>query len=234
MKCKSPTNLHANVKLSRETLDSLTINEIIYAEFAHPDGMGNSGSFILYVMNGDKLIRYEGNIYKNKDIYNDVVNILKNNRIVLSDNTINKNGIFTYYYAGLHNHVFLNARMQLKIDDRWFVYTKSNVKYGICTSLCRVFESVASAWRAFKFHFDRGNEYCHKKDWINAITEYTKALKVDPGDYFALYNRGRTYMDCHKYEEAIIDLEKTLLFEEDEEIIDLINGAKMKISENTK
>jgi hypothetical protein len=102
--------------LTKEILDTLPIEKIIYAEFAPLGTMGNEGGVMLYIIKDEKLIRYEANIYKDENLYNDAVAVLEKNSISSRPNKIkNKNGIFKFYGDEIGNNVFINKDISLKI-----------------------------------------------------------------------------------------------------------------------
>ena len=53
--------------------------------------------------------------------------------------------------------------------------------------------------------------YATEKDFTNAISNLSKALKLSPVSPQLLFNRGNAYYEFGKYQEAIEDLEKSLL-----------------------
>ncbi len=58
--------------------------------------------------------------------------------------------------------------------------------------------------------FLRGNEYYEKGLYDEAITDYTKALEINPNHTSALFYRGTTYLKRSRYDEAIADYTKAL------------------------
>ena len=53
--------------------------------------------------------------------------------------------------------------------------------------------------------------YATERDFTNAITFFSKAVKLSPASAQLLFNRGNAYYEFGKYQEAIKDLEKSLL-----------------------
>ena len=137
-----------NIKLSTELLDTLAIEEVIYAEYAVPGAMGNDGGVMLYAIKDSNLVCYEANIYKNKDIYNKAVDILERNQISSRYNDIiNKNGIFKFYGGGFGNNALINRNISLKIASGYFIYSKDDKEYNIYSSVQGVFDRVAPEMR---------------------------------------------------------------------------------------
>jgi hypothetical protein len=134
------------VALTKEILDTLPIEKIIYAEFAPLGAMGNEGGVMLYIIKDDKLICYEANIYKDKNLYNDAVSVLEKNSISSRFNMIkSKNGTFKFYGGGMGNNVFINKDASLKIGNGYFIYVQNNEEYIIFSSVEGVFIRVAHA-----------------------------------------------------------------------------------------
>ena len=57
---------------------------------------------------------------------------------------------------------------------------------------------------------NRGNAHADKGQYDQAISEYTKALKIKPRYAEAYYNRGYAYASKGKYDDAIRDFNKAL------------------------
>src|SRR5215204_1440714 len=61
------------------------------------------------------------------------------------------------------------------------------------------------------FHNNRGVEYADtKRDYDEAIREYTKAIELNPQFAEAYYNRGIAYSDKKEYDAAIQDYTKAI------------------------
>jgi len=60
------------------------------------------------------------------------------------------------------------------------------------------------------FYFNRGNDYVDKGKYDQAISDYTKALEINPRYFWAYVNRGTTYGRKGQYNEAISDFTKAL------------------------
>lgn len=64
-----------------------------------------------------------------------------------------------------------------------------------------------------KIHLEQGLDYSIKKDYDNAVSEFTKAIKLTPNNSKAYYNRGSVYFNCQKYYNAISDYSKVIKLE---------------------
>jgi len=58
--------------------------------------------------------------------------------------------------------------------------------------------------------YKRGVIYHDKAYYYKAISEFTKAIKIDPGYARAYYNRGNVYTNLGRYNEAISDFTKAV------------------------
>jgi len=56
----------------------------------------------------------------------------------------------------------------------------------------------------------RGLNYAFKEQYSEAITEYDKAIEVDPQNAYAFYSRGTAYGRKGQYDEAISDFSKAI------------------------
>ena len=131
------------VELSTEILDTLPIEEILYAEYAMPDAKKNAGRVILYIIKDSNLICYEANIYENENTYNKAVDILEKNQLTPHYNDeINKNGIFQLYNGGYGINVLINKNVSLVIRHGYFIYHKNDKKYNIYCSTREIFERI--------------------------------------------------------------------------------------------
>ena len=52
----------------------------------------------------------------------------------------------------------------------------------------------------------RGDIYAHRNDFDQAVSEYTKAIKIDSNFTFAYTNRGKAYYYKSNYDQAVFDL----------------------------
>jgi tetratricopeptide (TPR) repeat protein len=69
------------------------------------------------------------------------------------------------------------------------------------------------------FTFPTASTYECQQEYDLAIADYTKAIKVNPDDYFAIKWRADVYMQTEEYDDAIEDYEKALTLTEDAEEI---------------
>jgi hypothetical protein len=158
------------VKLSVEILDTLTIEDIIYAEYAEPGAMGNAGGVMIYSITEDSFNCYETNIFTDKAMYNQVIDLLKRNQITSRYNTeTNENGIFNFYGGGMGNNVLINKNVSLIIANGYFVFIKNGKEYTIYSSVQGVFMRVCSALQK-----TRNLEYC----------KIIRILRAYIGEYF--------------------------------------------------
>jgi hypothetical protein len=152
------------IKLSMEILDKLAIKEIIYAEYAYPGAMGNAGGVMIYSITDGNFNCYEANIFTDEKVYNKVVDILERNQITSRYNDVeNKKGIFKLYGGGMGNNALINKDVSFKISNGYFIYTKNNMEYIICSSARDVFDRVA-------FEIRRQSPEYRKK--IRRLTDY--------------------------------------------------------------
>lgn len=61
-----------------------------------------------------------------------------------------------------------------------------------------------------EFYKSRGLANLEKRQYDKAILDFNKALKINPNDPYAHYDRGRTYAEQGQYDLAISDYTKTL------------------------
>ena len=59
-------------------------------------------------------------------------------------------------------------------------------------------------------HLFKGAAYALKGQWDHAITEYNKAIEINPRFAMAYRTRGSAYSKRHQYEEAIADFNKAI------------------------
>jgi hypothetical protein len=146
-------------KLSMEILNTLVIEEIIYAEYAVPGAMGNEGVVTFYIIMDSNIIAYEADIEIDKNIYTKAVDILLKNSITTRFNDKrNENGIFNFYGGGMGNNVFINKNLSIKVANGYFVITINDKEYNIYSSVRGVFDRVAFAMK-IKRHEQRLKSY---------------------------------------------------------------------------
>jgi len=124
-----------SIKLTKDVLENISINEIIYAEAAGAGAMGNSGGIMFYILRGEELICYETNLYKDEETY------LETEKIIDSADRV----IFDFYYGGMGNRVYVNKNVSLKKGDGFFILHKNGKEYKVYSSVKGVYISVASA-----------------------------------------------------------------------------------------
>jgi len=64
-----------------------------------------------------------------------------------------------------------------------------------------------------QFYNNRGAIYVAKGQYDQAISDFNKALEIDPNYLFAYNNRGTAYMNKDQYDQAISDFNKVLEIE---------------------
>ena len=60
------------------------------------------------------------------------------------------------------------------------------------------------------FFYNRGSDKAKKGDHYGAITDFTKAIEIDPQNDDAFYNRGNSKMELNDYYGAIADYTKAI------------------------
>jgi len=68
---------------------------------------------------------------------------------------------------------------------------------------------IVPAGRA-KEHFDKGLLFFERKDWDNAVQEFSEALKIDPNYKDAYFKRGDSYNEKKDYDRAIADFTQAI------------------------
>lgn len=127
-------NESITIKLTKEILETISPNEIIYAEVAGGGAMGNSGGIMIYLVNKTQLICYETNVYTDEEVYLIAEDFLSKN----------ENAYFNYYYGGMGNNVFINKNAELNIKLEYFSYLQNGFEYKIYSSVKGVFNSVVN------------------------------------------------------------------------------------------
>ncbi len=139
-------------KLSKSILDSIEIDKIIYAELTPPGAMGNAGGIIIYIIQGSKseMIRFETSIYDDEETALLAEEILF--KYLDSELNISRREplYFDFYYGGMGNYVFINKKVNLSIQDNYFVYRVDDLEYQIFSSVQGVFDCVASQMNSNK------------------------------------------------------------------------------------
>jgi hypothetical protein len=136
------------LKLAKETFASFNIEEIIYAEYAEPGAMGNSGGLMFYIIIDGNLYSYETDIFNDKNTCENAIAELVTNAISSRYSDIkNNNGIFNFYNGGFGNNVFINKNIELNVGNGYFYYLNDGKAYHFYCSVRRVFDRVAYAIR---------------------------------------------------------------------------------------
>ena len=140
------------IKLSVEILNTLSVYDIIYAEFAEGGAMGCAGQTMLYIVNEKQFVRYVTDLFSDENTYAQVAELLLTNSGLenfplfgnVDKQTDNNKNQFNYYYGGFGNHVFVNKKVLLKENEEHFVYNQENKEYHIYSSVFGVFSAVAN------------------------------------------------------------------------------------------
>lgn len=130
-------------KLSKSILDSIEIDKIIYAEVTPLGAMGNSGGIIIYIrQKNTEMLCFETSIYDDEETYLLAEEILLKH-LDRENNVSGKEELyFDFYDGGMGNYVFINKKINLSIQDNYFVYHVDNLEYQIFSSVQGVFNSV--------------------------------------------------------------------------------------------
>ena len=132
------------LQLTRDQIQNINFNKIIYAEFTEPGGMGNAGGIMLYLISDAELLCYETSIFNDEDTYIQIGKILHNNLYENDLVTVTpQNHNFHYYYGRMGNHIYVNVNARLIIRDNYFVYQEANNEYQIISSVVGVFNAVS-------------------------------------------------------------------------------------------
>jgi hypothetical protein len=124
-------------KLTKEIMNDLSASNIVYAEYAESGAMGNVGGIILYSFKNNELIRFETNLFKDEDLYVEARDFLLQH----------KKDYFNYFYGGMGNHVFINKKVRLRINDGYFTFKAGSKIYKIYPTVRGVFNEVVHVMR---------------------------------------------------------------------------------------
>ena len=108
--------------------------------------------------------------------------------------------------------VALNKAIQLQQENP----NLYNEKSAILTNLRRYAEAEIAINKAICiaprsiFYSNRGVMYTHRKKWELALSDYSKAIQINPKDAVVYYNRGIVYADQKKWDLAIADYNKAI------------------------
>lgn len=111
-----------------------------------------------------------------------------------------------YRDAGLND-----LRTQCSDDDE--VFSQAAV-ISACAEL--IASSEGDSDDLANAYLDRGIAYHRFKSHDEAISDYTRAMLLDPNDYFARYNRGLIYAYRGNYNDAINDFDAAIALKENE------------------
>lgn len=137
-------NEQTTTKLSKEIMDILSANDIVYAELAEGGAMGNAGGITIYSLKDNDLNRFETSLFDNENFYSDAQKLLLEHQDKLDIENIKAEEIlFDYHYGGMGNHVFVNKRIELKKWKDFFTFKVENENYKIHPTVQGVFNSVA-------------------------------------------------------------------------------------------
>lgn len=138
--------------LSKSILDIIETDKIIYAEVTPPGAMGNSGGIIIYIRQGNsnEMFSYETSIYQNEETY-----LMAGEKLFKhldrEDKNSNKEHLyFDFYYGGMGNNVFINKKINLSIQDNYFVYQADGLEFQIFSSVEGVFNRVVDQMNSIK------------------------------------------------------------------------------------
>lgn len=133
-------------KLSKSILDNIEIDKIIYAEVTPPGAMGNSGGIIIFIRqdNNTEMLCFETSIYDDEETYLLAEEVLFKH-LDRENNVGGKEKLyFDFYYGGMGNNVFINKKINLSVQDNYFVYHVDDLEYQIFSSVQGVFNSVVN------------------------------------------------------------------------------------------
>jgi hypothetical protein len=133
-------------KLSKSILDNIEIDRIIYAEVTPPGAMGNSGGIIIYIRedNNTEMVCFETSIYDDEETYLLAEEVLFKHLDRENNVSGKKKLCFDFYYGGMGNNVFINKKINLSIQDDYFVYHVDELEYQVFSSVQGVFNRVVN------------------------------------------------------------------------------------------
>ena len=137
-------NQYESIKLSKEIINQLSANDIMYAELAEGGAMGNAGGITIYALEDKKIIRYETSLFDEDNFYPEAQTLLFKYQGKFVDEKIKvEEVLFNYHYGGMGNHVFVNKNITLKTGDGFFTFELMNRNYEIYCTVLGVFNGVA-------------------------------------------------------------------------------------------
>ena len=137
-------NKQTSTKLSKEVIETLSANDVVYAELGEGGAMGNAGGITIYSFKDNKLNRFETSLFDNDNFYSDAQKLLLEHQDKLEIENIKVDEVlFDYHYGGMGNHVFVSKRIELKKAEGFFTFKVENENYKIYPTVQGVFNSVA-------------------------------------------------------------------------------------------
>ncbi|WP_043997703.1 tetratricopeptide repeat protein, partial [Microcystis aeruginosa] len=91
-----------------------------------------------------------------------------------------------------------------------------NEKYAVLSELKRYDEGLAAITQAINlapravWYYNRGILYYNQQKYDLALSDYNKAIEINPNYAEAYYNRGNLYSDLQKYDLALSDYSKVI------------------------
>ncbi len=139
-------------KISKSILESIETDKIIYAEVTPPGAMGNSGGIIIYIKqnNSNEMLCYETSIYDDEQTYLLVEEKLFKHIDKEDENSNKEQLYFDFYYGGMGNNVFINKKINLSIQDNYFIYQADDLEFQIFSSVQGVFDNVVNQMNSNK------------------------------------------------------------------------------------
>lgn len=87
-------------------------------------------------------------------------------------------------------------------------------KYGRLSEAKEIFGGLAKIdHRNYYYHSVLGGIYQKEKNFVDAVVEYTQALRLYPKDTASLVNRGEIYLRHRNYKKAALDFRNAILLD---------------------
>jgi hypothetical protein len=118
-------------RLSKDILNTIKIEEIIYAEYLEPGAMDNIKGLLLFIIIDGKLHCYETDFLSDNNTYEKAVSEIVSNSILSRySNVKNDKGIFNFYRGKFDNtNIFINKNIDLNIGNGYFYYINNGKVY---------------------------------------------------------------------------------------------------------